>query len=270
MADTVDIDGNQEGSRELPDQFLEAVRPDLVKKAVHAMQANGRQAYGSDKEAGLKHVTYWKQRNRAYRGIRGKGYPSSRTPRKITFRRGMQMSGPGGEAPQTVGGRKAHPPKPGKDFDKDINKKERRKAIRSAISATADKNQVLERGHRAEDLELPLVVEDELEEVEKTGEIKEILENLGLEEELERCEEKKVRAGRGTIRGRKYKRKVGPLIVVGEDNGIKQAAKNIPGVDVVETDQLNAELLAPGTQPGRLTVWTTNALDKLGNQEIYM
>jgi large subunit ribosomal protein L4e len=26
---------------------------------------------------------------------------------------------------------------------------------------------------------------------------------------------------------------------------------------------LNAEMLAPGTHPGRLTVWTSNAIEKL-------
>ncbi|MDY6789326.1 MAG: 50S ribosomal protein L4 [Candidatus Nanohaloarchaea archaeon] len=270
MVDTVDGKGEKQGSIELPDQFLEAVRTDIIKRAVHSIQSKNRQPYGADENAGLKHVTYWKQRNRAYRSMRGRGYPSSRTPRKITFRRGMQMSGPGGEAPQTTGGRKAHPPKAEKNFDKEINNKERRKAIRAGIAATADKEKVLDRGHKAEDLELPIVVEGDIEELEKTREVEEVLENLGLDQELERCSEKKIRAGRGKTRGRKYRRKVGPLIVVGEDRGIKKAASNLPGVEVAEVDQLNAELLAPGSKPGRLTVWTSNAVEQLGNQDIYL
>ncbi len=265
MVELKSIDGTKKGSLDLPEQFEERVRDDIIKKAVHSIQSKKRQPYGADKMAGLKHQTDWVQRNRAYRSRRGKSYPSSRTPRKITFRRGMQMSGPGGKAPQTVGGRRAHPPKADKEFSKDINKKEKRKAIRSAISATQDLEKVSSRGHKVEGLELPLVVEDGFEELEKTTEVKSALQNLGLEKELERCSEKKVRAGKGTMRGRKYKKKVGPLLVVGEENSsLQKAGRNIPGVDVVEVSKLNAELLAPGTDSGRLTVWTENALNKLG------
>ncbi len=264
MTKIITKDGKEEGSIELPSQFDERVRDDIVKKAVHSIQSKKRQPYGSDEKAGLKHVTDWAQRNRAYRSRRGKSYPSSRTPRKITFRRGMQMSGPGGKAPQAVGGRRAHPPKAGKDFTKDINNKERKKAIRSGISATKDVKKVIERGHRIDEIELPLVVENNLESLEKTSDVKKVLKELGLEKELDRCKEKKIRAGKGKMRGRKYKRKVGPLLVVGEDRGINKAARNIPGVDVVQVENLNAELLAPGGVPGRLTVWTENAMKKLG------
>ena len=257
------VDGKEGSEVELPVQFSERVRDDIIKKAVLSIQSKKRQPYGADRKAGLKHVTDWVQRNRAYRSKRGKSYPSSRTPRKITFRRGMQFSGPGGLAPQTVGGRRAHPPKAEKDFTKEINAKENRKAIRSAIAATADREKVEERGHRIGDLELPLVVENSFEELEKTTEVRETLENLGLEEELDRCSERKVRAGKGKMRGRKYKGKKGPLLVVGKDQGIKKAARNLPGVDVVTADNLNAELLAPGTDAGRLTVWTENAVSKL-------
>ncbi|MCQ8904714.1 MAG: 50S ribosomal protein L4, partial [Methanothermobacter sp.] len=34
-------------------------------------------------------------------------------------------------------------------------------------------------------------------------------------------------------------------------------------VDVVTVENLNAELLAPGTHPGRLTVFTRSAIEKL-------
>ncbi len=263
MAKIINKDGKEGGSIELPSQFDERVRDDIVRKAVHSIQSKKRQPYGSDEKAGLKHVTDWVQRNRAYRSRRGKSYPSSRTPRKITFRRGMQMSGPGGKAPQTVGGRRAHPPKAEKDFTKNINDKERKKAIRSGIAATKDLNKVTNRGHRVEDIELPLVVENDFESLEKTSEVKKVLKQLGLEEELDRCKEKKIRAGKGKMRGRKYKRKVGPLLVIGEDNGINKAARNVPGVEVVRVENLNAEQLAPGGVPGRLTVWTENAMKKL-------
>ncbi|PSH01315.1 MAG: 50S ribosomal protein L4, partial [Nanohaloarchaea archaeon SW_10_44_10] len=113
------------------------------------------------------------------------------------------------------------------------------------------------------------VIEDGLETVEKTQELKEVLEDLGLEEELERCSEKKVRAGKGKNRGRKYRRKTGPLVVIAEDEGVAQAANNLAGVDVSLVDQLNAEKLAPGSEPGRLVVWSEKAVEKLKDEELY-
>ncbi|MEJ4711124.1 50S ribosomal protein L4, partial [Enterococcus faecium] len=77
-------------------------------------------------------------------------------------------------------------------------------------------------------------------------------------------EGKKIRSGKGKMRGRKYKSPKGPLIVVGEDKGISLGARNHAGVDVVLVENLNAELLAPGTHPGRLTVFTKSAIEKLG------
>jgi large subunit ribosomal protein L4e len=60
------------------------------------------------------------------------------------------------------------------------------------------------------------------------------------------------------------KQAVGPLIVVAEDKGLAEAASNIPGVDVVAVNDLNAETLAPGALPGRLTLWTSGAIERLG------
>ncbi|MDY6766171.1 MAG: 50S ribosomal protein L4 [Candidatus Nanohaloarchaea archaeon] len=269
MVDVQGTDGTAAGEIELPLQFQERVRPDIIKKAVLAAQSNRRQPYGADEESGMKHVTHWKKRSRAYRGIRGRSYPSSRTPRKITFRRGMQMSGPGGEAPQAVGGRKAHPPKADRDFSKDINEKERRKAIRSAIAATMDKDAVRERGHAVDDVDLPLVVDASLEQLEKTSEVETVLQQLGLSDELDRVRTPSPRAGRGTSRGRPTRSRAGPLLVVGEDQGIARAARNIPGVQVCTVEQLNAEVLAPGTDPGRLVVWTETAIQRLDEEGLF-
>ena len=74
---------------------------------------------------------------------------------------------------------------------------------------------------------------------------------------------RKIRAGKGKRRGRKMKRAVGPLIVVAENRGIFNAASNLSGVDVVAVSDLNAEMLAPGTHPGRLTLWTDGAIERL-------
>jgi large subunit ribosomal protein L4e len=66
------------------------------------------------------------------------------------------------------------------------------------------------------------------------------------------------------MRGRRYKQRKSILIVTAD--APLRAAGNLAGVDVVTVDQLNCELLAPGTHAGRLTVWTEGALLKLGGQ----
>ena len=76
-------------------------------------------------------------------------------------------------------------------------------------------------------------------------------------------ERRKIRAGKGKKRGRKYKRKKSILFVVGKAEKIFKAARNLEGVDVVESRNLNAELLAPGALAGRLTVWSEDALKGL-------
>jgi large subunit ribosomal protein L4e len=63
------------------------------------------------------------------------------------------------------------------------------------------------------------------------------------------------------------KQAVGPLIVVAENKGIMEASRNIPGVEIVTVSDLNVEMLAPGTHPGRLTIWTNGAIGKLN--ELY-
>lgn len=249
---------------ELPDQFNERVRPDIVKRAALSIKSKNRQSYGADEDAGLKHVTRWRQRRRMYRSSKGKG--RARTPRKIQVARGMQLFGDGAKAPNTRGGHRAHAPTSEKDFGEDINDKERRKGIRSAMAASTDTELVSE--HHNYDGELPLI-EEGLEEIEKTSDLKEALEDLGLEDELVRCSEKKVRAGKGTGRNRKYKRKRGPLLVVAEDNGIQQAAGNLAGVDVSRVENLNAEDLSMGARPGRLVVWSQKSLDRLEDEELF-
>jgi len=88
--------------------------------------------------------------------------------------------------------------------------------------------------------------------------------NLGVWPDIFRVKEsRKVRAGKGKMRGRKMKQAVGPLLVITKNEGVAEAARNLPGIEVASVENLNAELLAPGTHPGRLTVWTSSAFEKL-------
>jgi large subunit ribosomal protein L4e len=141
-----------------------------------------------------------------------------------------------------------------------INKKEKRKALRSAIAATARADIVAARGHIFEG-ELPKIVVDEFEGISRSRDMVEVLNAIGVYQDVIKAKNsKRVRAGKGKMRGRRYKNRKSLLIVVKENKNVNLAARNLSGVDVVKVKDLNAELLAPGTHPGRLTIWTEGAI----------
>ncbi len=258
-AKVYDLNGKPVKEVDLPTHFTERVRPDLIRRAFLAIMSHSRQPYGASVKAGKQHVIRLRKRRHRYRSSYGWGI--SRIPRKIMAKIGAYFNWVGAFAPNTRGGRRAHPPKVEKVWEEKINDKERRKAIRSAIAATALKEFVTKR-HRI-NVDVPIVVEDKVEELKKTKEVEKLLKALKLEAELERTKEKKIRAGKGKMRGRKYKRKVGPLFVVSKKCALLKAARNIAGVDAVQVKDLNVGLLAPGAQPGRLVIWSESALKKL-------
>ncbi|WOX55266.1 MULTISPECIES: 50S ribosomal protein L4 [unclassified Methanoculleus] len=229
---------------DLPEIFNEEYRPDLIKRAVLALQSTRFQPHGTDPYAGVRtSAESW-----------GSGRGEAQVPR---LKNGSRTA----RVPQATGGRAAHPPKVAKILVKDINRKEKRKAFRSAVAASTYQDLVQGRGHLFEG-NLPLVFEDRFEEVTRTGDVISALSALGVYVDIERAKNsRKVRAGRGTMRGRRYKQRKSVLIVTG--NEPLRAARNLAGVDAVTVDQLNTELLAPGTQAGRLTVWTESAIRRL-------
>src|SRR3989338_6156532 len=141
----IDTKSKKLGEQDLPQQFSEAFRPDLIHRAVQALQSSARQSYGNHPEAGKRSSSKTSKRRRKYRGTYGFGI--SRVNRKILSRRGTRFSWVGAFSAQTRGGRRAHPPKSDKDFSLKINKKENQKAIRSAIAASFNREIVAERGH---------------------------------------------------------------------------------------------------------------------------
>jgi large subunit ribosomal protein L4e len=242
-----DLNGDDAGTLDLPEVFETTYRPDLIKRAVLAAQANRKQAYGADPYAGM----------RTPAESLGSGRGMSHDPRE---------NGRARRVPHAVSGRKAHPPKAEKDLGKEINDKERKLAVRSALAATTDAELVAERGHRFdEDLELPIVVSDDFEDLVKTKEVVDLLQSLGVYGDVERSEDnKKVRAGQGKARGRKYTRPKSVLFVTSSEPS--KAARNLAGVDVATAANVNAEDLAPGTHAGRLTVFTESAVEEVADR----
>jgi len=252
--------GNEVGEIELPIQFNEPLREDLIKKAVLAIQNNSRQAYGNFEDAGDRHAVRLSKRRRDYKTPYGKGI--SRTPRKTLSRRGSQMHWVGAQAPNTVGGRRAHPPKAEKVWAWKLNDSERRKAIRSALSATVSKELVQKRGHIIP-ANYPFALDESFENIGKTANLVSALDKLGFSPDLSRGEDTSIRAGRSKLRGRSKKSKKSVLFVVSAGCKASLAAKNLPGVDIVSVKKLNTELLAPGTHYGRATLFTTKAIEEL-------
>jgi large subunit ribosomal protein L4e len=238
------IEGGVAKDIELPAMFSEEYRPDLIKKAVMALQSTRRQPHGAYPFAGIcSSAVGW-----------GSGRGASHVPRLKNGSRAAKV-------PQAKGGREAHPPVTAKVLIKEINTKEKQKAFRSAVAASIRADLIISRGHTFEG-NVPLIFEDKFETLGKTQEVISALTSIGVYSDVERAKDsRKVRAGRGKLRGRRYKQRKSLLIVTSGPEF--RAARNLAGVDVVTVDQLNVEHLAPGMQAGRLTVWTESAVTRL-------
>ena len=261
-AAVLSIDGSKQKEIELPEVFSTKVDEVLIRRAVLSIQSARLQPNSPYKGAGREYSAWYIGSRGQPAQYRTMNTEHSRLPR-LKNRRQL-TAGKVALVPHAVKGPAAHPPKVEKILKEKINRKEKKKAVESAIAATAMKELVKKRGHRPGSRELPIIVEDKLEQIDKTRKVTEMLEKLGLIDDVERAKQKrKLRAGKGKKRGRKYKKAKSVLIVIGKAGKISKAARNIEGVDVIEAKNLNAELLAPGAVPGRLTVWSESSLKEL-------
>ena len=259
-ADVLNLEGEKIKTIDLPIHFSEEIRPDLIRKVTLILQSNKRQNYGAFPEAGQRASAKLSRRRRDYKTAYGKGI--ARSPRKTLTRRGTQFTWVGAVAPNTVSGRRAHPPKSSKSWKKEINKKENRKAIRSAIASTLNQELLKKKGFSSL-THIPLILEDKFETITKTQELLALFKKLNVSKELERTKKKSIRAGKGKARLTRYKIKKGPLIVVSKECPLQKATANLPGFESCIVNNLNAELLAPGTDPGRLVIWSLPSIEKL-------
>lgn len=231
----------------LPLAFSAPLRPDLIQRAVVAAHSHRRQPHSTSPTAGVRHSVEWS----------GKGKGVARTPRLMDSMRGAQ-------APNTVGGRPAHPPKTETIWAKKINTQERRLAFESALAATREVRLLKARGHDVpEGLHLPVVVEDPIESVASAADARAFLATISLWDDVERAQDGvHVRAGRGKRRGR-LRRAPKSLLVVTSAPGQARGFRNLSGVDVVPAPRLGTEDLAPGGTPGRLTLFSRAALSAI-------
>ncbi len=252
-AELYDLEGKKVKEIELPSQFSIDYEPVLVRRALLVLE-NHQKKYGAMYGAGLMGVSgKISRRRRNYKGSYGHGI--SRVPRKTLWRRGTQFGWVGTEAPGTVKGRRAHAPKSEKNFDLKINKKERKKAIRSALSGLIHEKKFS-------------LIEAKFETLKKSKDVKTIMTKLGMSLEIDRLQESKIRSGKGKKRGRKYQQKKGPLFVVADKCSLQEATKNLSGIDTVTVKNLNIGKLTRGREL-RKTIWTENALKKLEMEKLF-
>jgi large subunit ribosomal protein L4e len=263
----IGLDGSNKGEIELPRFFREKIRQDLIMRAFLSLQISHSQPYGAYVLAGKEVSASGKQshRRRKYKTLYGHGI--SRVPRKVLTRRGERFFWVGAFAAGTVGGKAAHPPRAIQKFKK-INKKEKKKAFVSALAATTSIELLKKKYEKYKDnikVELPFI----LEKVEgKNKEIEEKIENL-LSKKLGDFSKRligakrKIRAGKGKRRNRKYKKKSGMLLVISSEEKKKKINLDNYGIETIEVKKLGVNHLAPGGIPGRFAVYTNQAIAEL-------
>lgn len=244
--------GESSGQTTLPAVFCAPIRHDVVNFVHTNVAKNKRQPYAVSRLAGHQtSAESW-----------GTGRAVARIPRVRGG--GTHRSGQGAFGNMCRGGRMFAPTRVWRKWHHHVNKNQRRYATVSGIAATALPALVMARGHKIEGIpEVPLVVSG-MESLTKTKAAVAILKRLGAYDDVQKCvDSKKVRAGKGKLRNRRYTMRRGPLIIYNEDHGIRQAFRNLPGVEMIKVERLNILKLCPGGHLGRFCIWTQSAFDRL-------
>merc|ERR1712168_1161379 len=247
-------DGKPTGdSLNLPAVFKAPIRPDVVTQVYTGLNKNNRQPYAVSSIAGEQtSAESW-----------GTGRAVARIPRVRGG--GTSRSGAAAFGNMCRGGRMFNPNKTWRRWYRKVNVTQRRYATCSAIAATALPALAMAKGHQISRVpEMPLVVDDSVQSVSKTKEAVGVLRHWEAWADVERVKDsRRMRAGRGKMRNRRYVQKRGPLVVYEKDDGITLAFRNIPGVTLLPVDKLNLLKLAPGGHVGRFVIWTASAFKKL-------
>jgi large subunit ribosomal protein L4e len=245
-------DGSASGSSPMPAVMSVPIRNDLVHFVHSNLAKNRRQGHAVFHKAGAEHsAESW-----------GTGRAVARIPR-------ISGSGTSRSGQATFGNmaRKARmfaPLKIWRKWHAKCNITQRRHAVASALAASACTPLVMARGHSVENVtEFPLVVEG-LNASEKTSELLNVLDKLGVSDDLSKVKSsKKIRTGVGKYRNSRYVMRKGPLLVYNDESNLAQAARNIQGVDVCNVHRLNVLQLAPGGHLGRFVIFTKSAFGAL-------
>jgi large subunit ribosomal protein L4e len=236
------IEGKAMRQIDLPQIFESPKREDLVKRAVLSEESKLYQPKGNYKFAGLMTSARYRGRKEDFGTVKNKGIPH--LPHEVLPKGQL---GKVKRVPSAVKGRRAHPPKPQKIIVERMNKKEHLLALASALSFSADRVTVVKRAHSDIGVSLPIILESGFEKLKKAREVQKVLESLNLGKFTEKAKRNGTRSA---------------LIVV-SSSAMKKAGANLPGVDVVAASELTVKDLAPGTHPGRLTLFSENSIPEI-------
>lgn len=251
-----DLYGRKAKDMNLPSFFSANIREDIVWKVLESRKKI--QPFGTSVIAGKQHSASGIIRRKRHAWKISYGYGISRVPRKIISQRGNRFNWIGAEVSGTRGGRRAHPSKSWKNFSGKINKKEEKIALISALSASANPDFVKKKYASLQDkkIDVPFVIDNEISKL-KTKQFLLSLKNILKELYRIAIPRKSIRAGKGKMRGRKYKKTAGVLIIVSNSDNLK-----INGLEIKKARDISILDLAKGG-PGRLVVYTENAIKDL-------
>ena len=256
-----DMHGKKAGEMELPKIFSAKIREDIVAKVLESKKI--AQPYSPSPMAGNQYSASGKfnHRRHVWKTLYGKGI--SRIPRKIMSRRGSQFNMVGATIPGKRGGRRAHPPKILHLLTRNIiNKKEMKLALISALSATANAEIISKKYSRLknEKTKAPFIVESKILGLKAKDFARAIEDMLGEKAFSVAISEKKIRSGKGKMRGRKYKENAGAILVTGKK---EKAKANI--LETANAGNLGVLDLAEGGM-GRIAIYTEEAVKELGEK----
>jgi len=254
-----DLSGKEIESIELPPVFNYPYRPEVIKKAFVNINTHHFQKQGRYPAAG--EIVSAESRNT------GLGIARLARAKGEGFSRAGQAAGVGGVRK----GRLTHPPESWKVTYKKLNKKERIVALYSAISCTSNQELISSRGHLIEGVSsFPIILTDDVEKINKTKNLSDLLRVLGLAKDVERVERAvKKRSGKAKRRGRSNRVGKSVLIVVAsQDCDLLKLDNSLPGVSIKSVKDLNILDLAPGARAIRLTLFSKGSLDSLKNMKV--
>ncbi|KAH6648835.1 ribosomal protein L4 domain-containing protein [Truncatella angustata] len=254
---SVTVQGGE--SLALPTVFSAPIRPDVVNFCHTAQAKNKRQPYSVSEKAGHQtSAESW-----------GTGRAVARIPRVSGG--GTHRAGQAAFGNMCRSGRMFAPTKIWRKWHVKINQGQKRFAVASAVAASAVAPLLLARGHAISKVpEVPLVIDSSKVEgaaVAKTAAALKLLNEVGAAEDIEKAKKsKKVRAGKGKLRGRRHRQRRGPLVIYDpktDGTELIKGFRNLPGCETCDVYALNLLQLAPGGHLGRFIVWTSNAFKAL-------
>src|SRR6476659_3041995 len=248
-----DLKGNEQSKIDLPEIFNFPYRPEIIKKVYVNMDSHHCQEQGRYPAAG--EIVSAESRNT------GLGIARLARAKGEGFSRAGQAAGVGGVRK----GRLAHPPESWKVIYKKINKKEKLIALYSSISSTSIEQLTKKRGHIVNNIKsFPLIVTNEIENIQKTKDLFQVLKSLGVEDDLIRVENSiKKRSCKSKRRGKSA------IIIVGNpDSSLLNLNDSLPGINIKFIKDLSVLDFAPGCKPTRLAIFSNGAIDKLNEIKI--